>query len=107
MGAWVGGGGIHFQTWPRGPPNPAMMPLQIKLGGCNLRGAHSPSEDGLRDKRRGGGRASCHLTRARMHAAAAAAPLLFGITGQMQGGDQLRGSAAADHLSAFAHVLTA
>lgn len=101
-GGLGGGGGVRFQTWPRGPPTAPTMPLQITLGGCNLRGAHSPSEDGLRDKRSGGGRPhTC------THAATS--PLLSGATGQMQGGDQLRGSAraAAAHLSAFAHVLTA
>lgn len=44
------------QTWPRGPPIAPAMPLQINLVGRNLREAHSPSEDGLRDKRKGGRR---------------------------------------------------
>lgn len=47
VGGLLVGGQFAFK---RAPPPPT-MPLQITLGGRNLRGAHSPSEDGLRDKR--------------------------------------------------------
>lgn len=62
-------GGAERGGGSREPPTLPTMPLQIRLRGHNLRGAHTPSEDGLRDKQRG---SWCPVA-THVHAVAAAA----------------------------------